>query len=170
MPPLNGSPPPDSSPTRTSNGTPLNILQHRNKTARLMHWWKKIFLELAPPGKWTPPSCEANRNARQRAISSPHRSNLFKYDNDVRSFGSIFGRTPDDSSIATTPDGLSTAENTPGQTHVVVQFDKGLPSPADTPMTHDDRSFDASSAGFTTGSTRSKLREQNKSTTPSDNK
>jgi hypothetical protein len=81
-------------------------------------------------------------------------------DDDVRSFGSIFGRTPDDASVATTPDGLNTDANPSGPTNVVVQFDAGLSSLPDTPMTHDDRSFDASSAGFTTGSTRSKLREQ----------
>jgi hypothetical protein len=85
------------------------------------------------------------------------------HDDDIRSFGSIFGRTPDDTSIATTPEGLSTTEkDTLNTTNVVVQFDSDLPSMADTPMTHDDRSFDASSAGFTTGSTRSKLREQEK--------
>jgi hypothetical protein len=85
------------------------------------------------------------------------------HDDDVRSFGSMFGRIPYDASIATTPEGLSTTEkDTPNTTNVVVQFDYGLPSLADTPMTHNDCSFDASSAGFTTGSTHSKLREQEK--------
>jgi hypothetical protein len=76
-------------------------------------------------------------------------------DIDVRSFGSIYGIQPDDALTA------ASSPTTTGPPNVVIQFDKDLQTKELT-NPQDDTSFDASSAGFTTGSTRSKLREQTK--------
>jgi hypothetical protein len=80
-------------------------------------------------------------------------------DHDVRSFGSIYGLQPDAESEAIRQGTNPTVATTP--TNVVVQFDAALQDKESNDM-KDDQSFDASSAGFTTGSTRSKLREQEK--------
>jgi hypothetical protein len=80
-------------------------------------------------------------------------------DHDVRSFGSIYGLQPDAESDAIRQGTNPTVATTP--TNVVVQFDATLQDKESNDM-RDDQSFDASSAGFTTGSTRSKLREQEK--------
>jgi hypothetical protein len=74
-------------------------------------------------------------------------------DDDVRSFGSLYGRQPDEPPTTTTTD----ANGNP--TDVVVFFNAQQQERERNEM-KDDQSFDASSAGFTTGSTRSKLREQ----------
>jgi hypothetical protein len=76
-------------------------------------------------------------------------------DDDVRSFGSLYGRPPAD------PPTTSATDDTGNPTDVVVVFDAHQQE-QDRNNMKDDQSFDASSAGFTTGSTRSKLREQEK--------
>jgi hypothetical protein len=70
-------------------------------------------------------------------------------DLDVRSFGSIYGLKPDDASM---PHTLTAAATDVTLTNVVVQFDAELQAKERT-NPQDDASFDASSAGFTTGST-----------------
>jgi hypothetical protein len=78
--------------------------------------------------------------------------------NDVASFASVFQRQHDEDSIATTK---TTAEEmdintTPG---VVVQIDPNMEIKKNT-TDDDDQSYGASSAGFTTGTTRSELRKE----------
>jgi hypothetical protein len=86
-------------------------------------------------------------------------------DSDVRSFGSIYGRTPDDESIATNRTAAKdNATDVEEPTNVVIQFDPNLPTDANQQKEQDNdaHSMAASSAGFTRDSTRSKLREQTK--------
>jgi hypothetical protein len=78
--------------------------------------------------------------------------------NDVASFASVFQRQHDEDSIATTK---TTAEEmdintTPG---VIVQMDPTMEIQQNN-TDDDDKSYGASSAGFTTGTTRSELRRE----------
>jgi len=73
-------------------------------------------------------------------------------DNDVRSFGSVFGRTHDSNSLAHESIDVDDTPKT------VIQIDPNL---VITTNDHqDDISLGASSAGFTTGTTRAKLHNQ----------
>jgi hypothetical protein len=74
-------------------------------------------------------------------------------DSDVRSFGSVFGRNHDSESIISEKTHEQEAE--PPKT--VIQID---PDILIEEKQGDDMSFDASSAGFTTGTTRAKLHNQ----------
>jgi hypothetical protein len=85
-------------------------------------------------------------------------------DSDVHSFGSIYGRIPDDESIAINLAAKDTTTEIEEPNNVVIQFDPNLPADNNQQKEHgnDAHSMAASSAGFTRDSTRSKLREQTK--------
>jgi hypothetical protein len=78
--------------------------------------------------------------------------------NDVGSFGSIYQRQPDDDSIVTTKTTTEQMDinTTPG---VIVQIDPSIEITQQN-TNDDDESYGASSAGFTTDSTRRELREE----------
>jgi hypothetical protein len=75
-------------------------------------------------------------------------------DNEVHSFGSVFGRQHDGESVATEAPPPPVPPTT-----VIVQIDPNL-EPRSQAAKDDAHSYDASSAGFTTGSTRAKLHQK----------
>jgi hypothetical protein len=81
-------------------------------------------------------------------------------DSDVRSFGSAYQRTHDSDSIQT--DHEDNMDTDPNNNQTVVQIDPTIIITEKT--TDDDVSMDASSAGFTTGTTRSLLHKERHTT------
>jgi hypothetical protein len=108
------------------------------------------------------PASQAAEAAVAAATAAIHSRTI---DSDVRSFGSIYGRTPDNESIATNLATANDNANEPEEpSNVVIQFDPNLPADDNQPKEQDNdtHSMVASSAGFTRDSKRSKLREQTK--------
>jgi hypothetical protein len=100
---------------------------------------------------------EATRDQRQQQQKIYTVENVLESrttDNDVRSFGSVFGRNHDGDSIETEKNSDTAEEST----RTIIQIDPNLE--ITDKGDKDDMSFDASSAGFTTGTTRAKLRNQ----------
>jgi hypothetical protein len=102
---------------------------------------------------------------RQTKAARPHQDKNYTVENllqsrsngnEVHSFASIYGRHHDGNSIATEKPVDTTMAET--ETQIIVQIDPN--TTIERPANEDARSYDASTAGYTTGTTHELLHEQ----------
>jgi hypothetical protein len=99
---------------------------------------------------------QANRpHSNEQTYSVENLLESRQTDNKVHSFGSVFGRQHDGESVATETPPPPVPPST-----VIVQIDPNLGPSSQEAKDNDAHSYDALSAGFTTGSTRAKLRQK----------